>query len=160
MADVVNSETRSRMMAGIRSGNTKPERLVRQALHALGFRFGRNTNMLPGKPDVVLPKWRVVVFVHGCFWHMHGCNLSKMPQSNASFWEAKLKGNKARDERVQLALIRDGWRVLTVWECALRGRDRKILDENLMKEVAAWIRDRQADSPRFVLGTMNSRDST
>lgn len=158
MADVVNSETRSRMMAGIGSRNTKPERLVKGTLHALGFRFGHNPELLPGRPDVVLPRWRVAVFVHGCFWHMHGCSLSKMPKSNTAFWKAKLMGNRARDKRVQQALMDEGWRVLTVWECALRGSTKEMISESLMVEAAAWIRDREALSQVFVVGETRLRE--
>lgn len=137
-------------MAGIRSHNTKPEVKVRKALHALGFRFGRKSSGLPGKPDVVLPRWKVAVFVHGCFWHQHGCHLSKLPTSNENFWFAKLSANKERDSRVSTQLLMDGWRVLTIWECVLRGRDAEDLFDSIMGGVAHWIRE-EPDQKTYVV---------
>jgi len=140
MTDVVNRQMRSRMMAGIRSSNTKPEKLVRSALHQRGLRFARSSIGLIGRPDVVLPHWRVAVFVHGCFWHLHKCKLSTMPLSNVEFWANKLLANQARDRRTVDELVASGWRVLTVWECALRGASAKNDFERMMDAVAEWIR--------------------
>lgn len=140
MTDVVDARTRSRMMAGIRSLNTKPEKLVRAALHRSGLRFARSSLGLAGRPDVVLPHWGVAVFVNGCFWHLHGCKWSKLPSNNSDFWSTKLLGNQARDKRNVQALIKAGWRVLNVWECALRGTEANIQFDQRVKEVAAWIR--------------------
>lgn len=123
MADVVSKEIRSRMMSGIRGKNTKPELVLRKGLHAAGFRF-RIHAALPGKPDVVLPRWNAVIFVHGCFWHNHHCHLFKWPKSREGFWKAKISGNASRDEANIAALLADGWRVGIVWECALKGRTR------------------------------------
>jgi DNA mismatch endonuclease, patch repair protein len=108
------------MMAGIRGANTAPELFVRRALHALGFRYRLGGRGLPGKPDLVFPKYRAVVFIHGCFWHSHGCSYFKWPKTNPEFWREKLQGNVARDKRVAKELKSAGWSVLTIWECDLR----------------------------------------
>ena len=118
MADVFDQITRSRVMAAIRGRNTKPELLVRRFLHSRGLRFRIHVGHLPGRPDIVLPKYRAVVFVNGCFWHQHSnCRYAVMPKSNRTFWEAKLTANRDRDERNILRLRHAGWRVYTVWEC-------------------------------------------
>jgi DNA mismatch endonuclease (patch repair protein) len=122
MSDIVASAVRSRMMSGIGGKNTRPEILVRKSLFAAGYRFRLHRKDLPGAPDIVLPTRKIAVFVHGCFWHMHaGCKFAKLPMSNAVFWEAKLRGNSARDKRSIDALRSLGWRILIVWECATRG---------------------------------------
>jgi len=119
--DVHTRQQRSRNMAAIRSSNTKPEVRVRSALHALGFRFRLHRKDLPGRPDIVLPKYSTVIFVHGCFWHCHRCRYgSVVPTTRAEFWAAKRQGNVARDRRNARALHRLGWRVLVVWECEVR----------------------------------------
>ena len=117
MTDRLTPETRSRNMAAIRGTNTKPELAVRGFLHAKGFRFRLHRNDLPGKPDIVLPKFRTVIFVHGCFWHLHGCKNTVAPKTRSEWWAAKLEGNRARDERNRLRLEKLGWRVIIVWEC-------------------------------------------
>jgi DNA mismatch endonuclease (patch repair protein) len=117
MADRITSETRSRNMAAIRGSNTKPELIVRHFLHACGFRFRLHRKDLPGKLDIVLPKYRAVIFVHGCFWHLHGCKNTIIPKTRTEWWTAKLAGNRARDERNRLRLEELGWRGITVWEC-------------------------------------------
>jgi DNA mismatch endonuclease (patch repair protein) len=125
MADVVDKATRSRMMAGIRGKNTKPELLVRKFLHACGLRFRLNVKDLPGKPDLVFSKYKVVVFVHGCFWHHHdGCKYATIPSSRTDFWVNKLSDNVVRDEYQTAALEGLGWRVLVVWECELRNEKK------------------------------------
>lgn len=122
-------------MSGIRASNTKPEMLVRNLLHREGFRFRLHRKDLPGKPDIVLPRYRAVIFVHGCFWHQHNCNLFKMPKTNESFWRAKLAGNRLNDQKAREALLASGWRVAIVWECAIRTARknpaslRRVLDE-------------------------------
>ena len=112
------------MMAGIRGKNTRPEIIVRRLLHRAGFRFRLHARDLPGRPDIVLPRWRAVIQVHGCFWHGHDCHLFRMPGTRSEFWEAKIAGNRARDAAVRVALASLGWRQLEVWECALKGRTR------------------------------------
>jgi DNA mismatch endonuclease (patch repair protein) len=121
MVDIVDKITRSRMMAGIRGKNTKPELGLRGALHRLGFRFRLHVARLPGRPDIVLPKHRAIIQVHGCFWHRHkDCALTTNPSSNIAFWRKKFRDSVARDKRSSEALQDLGWRVLIVWECALR----------------------------------------
>jgi DNA mismatch endonuclease (patch repair protein) len=118
MADIVDRATRSRMMSGIRARNTKPEIAVRSFLHRSGLRFRIHSKSLPGKPDLVLPRWRAVVFVNGCFWHRHpDCPKAYTPMSNRRFWMAKFQANVARDAAAAAALRTAGWRVFTIWEC-------------------------------------------
>jgi len=129
VADTLTKAERSALMARIKGTNTKPEVLVRSALHRAGFRFRLYSRGLPGRPDIVLPKHGAVVFIHGCFWHRHGCSLSSEPATRRAFWKAKFDANVARDKRNARALRKLGWRVLTVWECALRtksGREKAI----------------------------------
>lgn len=121
MVDVVDGPTRSRMMSGIRGKNTKPELMVRRYLHSKGYRFRLHRKDLPGSPDLVLPKYKVVIFVHGCFWHHHeGCTYASMPSSRPEFWFEKLQGNVARDLLRIDELIQLGWSVVVVWECGLK----------------------------------------
>lgn len=121
MADVVSKAQRSRMMASIRTRDTEPERAVRSIIHALGYRFRLNRKDLPGSPDIVLPRYKTVIFVHGCFWHRHrGCKYAYHPGSNQAFWNLKFKKNVARDKAVTSSLRALGWRVMVVWECELR----------------------------------------
>ena len=127
MADVVDRATRSRMMSAIRGRDTRPELEVRRLLHREGLRF-RLHAALPGKPDLVFPKYEAVVFVHGCFWHRHpNCRYATTPASNEEFWQAKFNANVARDKRVLARLRREGWRVFTVWACRItEGRMRAL----------------------------------
>lgn len=118
MADTVSKEQRSLNMSLIRSTNTKPEVFVRSVLHKLGFRFRKNVKTLPGKPDIVLAKYKTVIFVHGCFWHQHeGCRRSTIPKSNIEYWKPKLRRNTERDIQHKSALEEGGWKVFVVWEC-------------------------------------------
>lgn len=119
MADTLSPEERSRLMARIRSRDTKPEMYVRKAIWRAGFRYRLHSRTLPGKPDLALARYKVAVFVHGCFWHQHGCAKTSRPSSNREFWDRKLDGNVARDARNQAALKALGWTVLTIWECSL-----------------------------------------
>lgn len=119
------------MMAGIGPANTKPEMMIRRGLHALGFRYRLHAKELPGKPDLVFPVRRTVIFVHGCFWHGHDCSLFRWPATRVEFWRTKITGNIVRDQKVRGLLLEKGWRVLDVWECTLKGRDRLPLEEVL-----------------------------
>lgn len=121
MPDVLTPEQRHRNMAAIHSKNTKPEMLVRKIAHSLGFRYRLHRKDLPGKPDLVFPRSRKIIFVHGCFWHMHDCKYGRVtPQTNAEFWQKKRSSNAARDEVNRSSLTESGWRVMTVWECQTR----------------------------------------
>lgn len=121
MIDIVDSATRSRMMAGILGKNTKPELTVRRYLHMQGYRYRLHRKDLPGKPDLVLAKYRIAIFVHGCFWHRHqGCAYATTPHNRRVFWEEKLNGNTLRDQKHISKLHEEGWRVLVIWECALK----------------------------------------
>jgi DNA mismatch endonuclease (patch repair protein) len=109
------------MMAGIKGRNTRPELALRRALHARGFRYRLHSTKVHGRPDLVLPKRHAVVFVHGCFWHRHeGCRYATTPSTRTKFWQAKFEANVARDSAVRAAVLKSGWRVATIWECALR----------------------------------------
>ena len=121
MVDKFSKDTRSYIMSRVKGKDTKPEIIVRSYLFSRGLRFRKNDKRYPGSPDIVLPKYNTVVFVHGCFWHLHdGCKYAKMPKSNVEFWEKKLYGNKERDEHNQKELEAMGWKVITVWECELK----------------------------------------
>lgn len=136
MADIVDQKTRSRMMSRIRGSNTKPEILLRKALHAEGFRFRINVRRLPGTPDIVLPRWGTAILVHGCFWHRHpGCPKATFPASNISFWQEKFTANIERDRRALLRLDELGWRTLTVWECAIGNEVRRPLIDAIAEVV-------------------------
>jgi DNA mismatch endonuclease (patch repair protein) len=128
--DVFTPEKRSEVMSRIRGRDTKPELVLRSMLHRLGYRFtvkGPHNKKLPGKPDIVLPKYRTVIFVHGCFWHGHEhCPAFRIPKSRTEWWTAKIQGNRDRDQRNETALLRLGWNVVTIWECALKNQAAKI----------------------------------
>lgn len=131
-------------MAGIKASDTKPELLIRRGLHALGIRYrlGKNYRvegrLLPGKPDLVFPGQRAVIMINGCFWHGHSCHLFRWPTSNEPFWREKIAGNIARDRKVREQLMATGWRLLEIWECTLKGRERKPIDE-VLEECGAFI---------------------
>jgi len=140
MADVVDPATRSRMMAGIGSRNTKPELALRRALHARGLRYRLHDRRLPGSPDLVLPRFRAVCFVHGCFWHRHpGCRYTTTPATRTEFWRNKFRENVARDKRNRDALLAAGWRVAVVWECAVRRDGAPVV----AKELDDWLRSQE-----------------
>ena len=131
--DVVDTATRSRMMAGIRGKDTRPEQIVRSFLHRAGLRFRLHAK-LPGKPDLVLPKYRAAVFVHGCFWHRHvGCRYATTPSSNIEFWQAKFDANVARDKRVSRELRKEGWHVFVVWSCRISDSRMQSLERKIRR---------------------------
>jgi len=138
LADVVDPATRSRMMSGIRGKDTKPEMLIRRALHARGFRYRLHCKDLPGKPDLCFPKYRAVIFVHGCFWHGHDCHLFKWPKTRPEFWREKIGRNREVDRRAIGLLEAAGWRVGVVWECALKGR-QKIGFDAISERLSEWL---------------------
>ena len=140
MADVHDPATRSRNMAAVRSRDTKPELLFRRGLFHRGFRYRVNVRTLPGRPDVVLKKYRAAVQIHGCFWHGHDCDLFHWPQTRPEFWHQKISTNQVRDSTVGDDLRALGWRVLTVWECALRGTQAIPL-EDVIRLAERWILD-------------------
>lgn len=125
-------------MAGIQGKNTAPEIMIRRGLHARGFRFRLHDRALPGRPDLVLAKYRAVIEVHGCFWHGHGCHLFKWPSSRKEFWSEKILSNVARDKRNLDSLNELGWRVLVIWECAMKGPMRQAFDA-VVGEAARWL---------------------
>lgn len=140
MSDIVSPAVRSRMMAGISGKNTKPEMIVRRGLHAMGFRFRLHDEALPGKPDLVLPKYRTAIFVHGCFWHGHeGCPNFKWPKTRAEFWRNKITGNSERDSRQIAAIEAADWRVIVIWECQMRGQSMESITK-LLLDVAETLR--------------------
>lgn len=121
--DTLNSEQRSFAMSRVRSRDTKPEMVLRRALHARGLRYRVHDKLLAGRPDIVLPRWRAVIFVHGCFWHGHDCIRGHLPKSNRDFWSEKIANNTRRDSTHLARLRADGWRVATIWQCALLGKN-------------------------------------
>jgi DNA mismatch endonuclease (patch repair protein) len=147
VADIVTPEVRSRMMAGIRGRNTRPELVLRRGLHALGFRFRLHEKSLPGRPDMVFPRRQAVLFANGCFWHGHDCHLFRWPATREEFWQEKISRNRERDAAARLALKEGGWRVGTVWECAMRGR-HAMAPEEVLGACAAWLR---SDAPTLDL---------
>lgn len=126
------------MMSGIKGVDTKPELIIRSGLHRRGFRFRLHDKTLPGKPDLVLKKYNAVIFVNGCFWHKHDCHLFKWPKTREAFWRKKIEGNAARDEKNVQALLDAGWRVMVVWECALKGKTRRDVGD-VIASVEAWL---------------------
>ncbi len=125
-------------MAGIRGKDTKPELVIRKALHWHGFRYRLHDKRLPGKPDMVFPRYRAVILVNGCFWHRHGCHLFKWPSTRKEFWRNKIKRNREKDAENMEALERAGWRALTIWECALKGKTR-LSPEDVMEKATSWL---------------------
>ncbi len=140
MADTLTSEQRSANMSAVRGKNTAPELLLRSMLHRMGYRFRLHRRDLPGTPDIVFPARRGVVFVHGCFWHGHTCARGVVPSSNVDFWQTKIAKNRERDARAQRRLQKEGWKVLIIWECEMKNRDR------LAKRLCRFL-DRCADNP-------------
>ncbi len=136
MTDVHSPDVRSYNMSRIKGKNTKPEELVRKYLFSHGFRFRKNDKRYPGKPDIVLPKYKTVIFVNGCFWHKHeGCKYFVWPKNNAEFWKEKIEQNAARDKRNYDMLQQSGWRVVIIWECELRPDCREATLSSLISKL-------------------------
>lgn len=138
MADIKTKAERSYNMSRIKGKNTKPEEIVRKYLFSKGFRYRKNDKRLPGSPDIVLPKYKTVIFVNGCFWHGHtGCKYFVWPESNAEFWKNKIEANISRDKLKQQQLIECGWKVIVVWECQLK----KNLQQDTLQQLVYEIRE-------------------
>ncbi len=135
--DTLSPEGRSALMKRVRRSGTKPEVTLRKALHKLGFRYVIGDKRLPGTPDLVFPRYKTAVFVHGCFWHGHDCRQGRAPSSNVAYWAPKIEANRARDSRKEQALRDLGWRVLTVWECELKPARALQTSMNLAEELSA-----------------------
>lgn len=133
--DTVNKATRSKIMRSVPQRGTTPEIRLRKALHRRGFRYRVNDKRLPGSPDIVFPKYHAVIFVHGCFWHRHGCKYTTTPSTRKEFWAAKFKANVERDKRNEEKLIELGWRVLVIWECEIK----KLFDNGLIERVERFL---------------------
>ena len=138
VSDIVDQTTRSKMMANIKGKNTKPEVAIRSALHQMGYRFRLHRKDLPGKPDIVLPKYRAVIFVNGCFWHGHFCSLFKWPKTREEFWRNKILSNRERDQRNLQRLLDSGWRVCIVWECSIKNANESAFQDAVIK-VTQWL---------------------
>jgi len=137
LMDTVDKRTRSRIMATVGQEGTKPEMALRKELHRIGFRYLVNDKRLPGSPDLVFPKYHAIIFVHGCFWHRHGCKYSTMPKTRRKFWEDKFLANKTRDKKKVSKLRKSGWRVKVVWECELRGDKAK--NQVYISRLSKWL---------------------
>jgi DNA mismatch endonuclease (patch repair protein) len=138
MTDTVATATRSRMMSKIKGKNTKPEMIVRSALHEEGYRFRLHRKDLPGKPDIVLPKYRAAIFVNGCFWHGHHCPLFKWPKTREDFWRSKILANVRRDQINYQEIVNMGWRVCIVWECSIRSKSCEAKSA-MMQRLFEWL---------------------
>lgn len=143
MADIVSPEVRKRMMSGIRGKDTKPELVLRKGLHRMGYRYRLHDRKLPGKPDIIFPRYRAVIFVNGCFWHRHDCHLFKWPSTRQEFWHKKIHGNAERDIHNRSLLLNMGWRICIVWECALKGKSR-MPHEKVIEDCANWLKSDNA----------------
>lgn len=136
--DTVDKPTRSKIMSRVRGKDTSPELIIRKALHKRGFRYRLQVKDLPGRPDLVLPKYRAVLFVNGCFWHRHGCHMSTIPRTKQDYWDKKFMENIKRDQRVLQELRSAGWRVLLIWECSLKGKT-KLGVESVIARTIEWL---------------------
>lgn len=134
MSDIFSSQKRSDIMSKISGKNTKPEILVRKFLFSKGFRYRINVKTLPGKPDIVLPKYNKIIFINGCFWHGHNCKKGKLPSSNIDFWKEKISNNKSRDDKNSDLLVKLGWKVIIIWQCEISKIDNRIKILNKLLE--------------------------
>ncbi len=142
MTDVVDSETRSKMMVGIRGKDTRPELAVRRQLHQRGFRYRLHDKNLPGKPDIILKKYNAVIFIHGCFWHRHNCHLFKWPKTRPEFWRRKITRNHENDVKALEDLQFAGWRVCIVWECSIKGASKNI--SMVSESIVRWLKSNKS----------------
>lgn len=142
--DVVDKQTRSRMMSGIKGRNTQPELLIRKSLHRQGFRYRLHYKGLPGKPDLVFPMYGAIIVINGCFWHGHHCHLFKWPSTRKEFWKTKITSNQVRDVHNLAKYQELGWRTLVIWECALKGRTSWPL-EKISDWIAYWLLHESGD---------------
>jgi len=149
-------------MAGIGSENTAPEIIIRKALHSAGFRYRVHDKRYPGRPDIVLPKYRAIININGCFWHGHGCYLFKLPATKTDFWDEKIRQNSERDERNLVALKEAGWRVCNLWECAVKGVVHRNYLPTTVSAISEWLKGNDdyleidggasaQDAPRFFI---------
>ncbi|MCA9468328.1 MAG: DNA mismatch endonuclease Vsr [Nitrospira sp.] len=136
--DTVDKQTRSNIMSSVGQKDTGPEKILRSALHRHGLRYRLHDRTLPGSPDLIFPRYKTAVFVHGCYWHSHGCYRSTVPKTRLEFWTDKFKANKVRDQRKNDLLLDAGWRVLVVWECALVGKSSFPFDK-IASKVVGWL---------------------
>ncbi|MBN1525502.1 MAG: DNA mismatch endonuclease Vsr [Spirochaetales bacterium] len=137
--DVVDKNTRSRMMSGIKNTNTTAELLIRKGLHRRGFRYSCHKKGIPGTPDLFLKKYNALVFVNGCFWHAHGCKYFKWPSTRKEFWETKINSNAERDKRTRKYLLKMNYRICTIWECSLKGKSKEQKLDTLITRLAEWL---------------------
>lgn len=147
MADIVDKKTRAHIMASIKNKNTSPELNIRKALFAKGLRYRLHDNKLPGSPDLVFPKYKAVIFIHGCFWHNHNCKYGQLPSSNRLFWEIKLRGNASRDQQMIAKLHSLGWRTRVIWLCSLKNKKTFASDKDV-DEIVNWLKERQPKKPK------------
>lgn len=145
MTDIYSKNKRSRIMSKISGKETKYEILVRKFLFEKGFRYRKNDKRLPGKPDIVLPKYKTIIFTHGCFWHGHHCKAAKLPETNKEFWENKINYNIERDKNNQLVLRKLGWKIIIIWQCELK--NKKMITEKL-KEIEQKIQNKCINQPK------------
>ncbi len=138
MADTVSREQRARMMSAIRGKDTRPELIVRKALYHRGFRYRLHRSDLAGKPDLTFPKHKAVIFINGCFWHQHNCEMFKWPKSNEEFWREKLVKNRLRDQQNHHLLSLGGWKIFAIWECSIRGRSNDDINR-MLDDVSDWL---------------------
>lgn len=138
LVDIVDKKTRTRMMASVKNKNTSPELHIRKALFARGIRYRLHDRKLPGAPDIVFPKYKAVIFIHGCFWHNHNCKYGRLPATNRSFWELKLRGNAERDQQIVAKLNALGWRTRVIWLCSLKNKQTFVSDKDV-EEIINWL---------------------
>lgn len=154
--DNVDSKIRSKMMSNIKSKNTIPEVVIRKKLFARGYRYSLHSKKLEGKPDIVLRKYNAIIFIHGCFWHMHDCSLFVLPKTRTDFWKEKLSGNKIRDEKNIATLRANGWRVGVIWGCSIKGKVENEID-HIIDLLDEWLK---SDTKTFEIPVRGKKGSS